>query len=138
MGEFQVIPALYFRKRRAIHWLSDQILPTTGLETLLITEPVWLDVHVERDGLVTLIKEEPALPVSSPASFHKATIGAERKCETWLVELMRAGKSTKRKHDYFEEACDHFQVSRRSFDRAWGNAIAESGNSDWSRPGRKS
>ena len=65
--------------------------------------------------------------------------GAEKKCERWLVELMKGGKSPEMpKADYLKAAKKNFAVSHRGFDRAWDTAIKETGNSDWSKPGRKS
>ncbi len=67
------------------------------------------------------------------------SIGGEKKCERWLVEMMKGGKSPEMpKPDYLKEAQESFTVSQRGFDRAWTNAIKLSGNSDWSKPGRKS
>jgi len=76
----------------------------------------------------------------SPAERHAPqTINQERLCERWLFDLMLGGKPPEMpKADYFKEAKKNFSVSRRGFDRAWGNALSKSDNADWSKPGRKS
>ncbi len=66
------------------------------------------------------------------------TIGAEKQCQNWLVGLMENGEPTQAKPHYREQAENEFSVGTHAFDRAWGNAIAETGNTAWSRPGRKS
>jgi len=40
------------------------------------------------------------------------------------------------KPEYFKQAQKQFAVSRRSFDRAWANAVNRSGNLNWLKPGR--
>lgn len=67
-----------------------------------------------------------------------ATIKSEKQCETWLRNLMAAGSPSKSKQQYQVEAIQQYRVSRRGFERAWGNAVAETGNTAWSSPGRKS
>lgn len=67
-----------------------------------------------------------------------ATIKDEKQCEVWLQNLMAAGSPSKSKPLYAEEAIQQFKISRRGFARAWGNAVADSGNVAWSLPGRKS
>lgn len=66
------------------------------------------------------------------------TAAAEGKCQKWLLGLMRTGGKNKSKAKYFAEAKDEYAVSRRGFNRAWANAVSESGNPGWSKPGRKS
>ena len=66
------------------------------------------------------------------------TIGAETNCKKWLVGLMTEGAPTKNKDAYRQEAVDTFKVGTRAFDRAWANAVGETGNTEWSHPGPKS
>jgi hypothetical protein len=66
------------------------------------------------------------------------TIKAEKQCEAWLRNLMATGSSSMPKYQYQLEAIRQFKISRRSFGRAWGNAVAATGNITWSLPGRKS
>lgn len=69
----------------------------------------------------------------------EATAKAEHQCRKWLLEKMSGGgKQEKTKSAYRAEAKNKFGVSARGFDRVWGSAVSESGNSDWSKPGRKS
>jgi hypothetical protein len=70
----------------------------------------------------------------------RKTVSAEASCKAWLVEAM-AGDSrpTKSKLEYLGEALHKFsELSTRGFERAWSNAIAETGNANWAKPGRKS
>ena len=66
------------------------------------------------------------------------TVGAEKKCTEWLTRLMEAGPPEKRKVDYQEEAATLFEVGTKAFGRSWANAVAETRNVDWTRPGPKS
>ncbi len=86
----------------------------------------------------SLSDENESLP--SPAERRaKGTIKQERLCEGWLVDLMQGGTPPEMpKDDYLKEAQERFAVSQRGFVRAWANAVKESGNSDWSKPGPKS
>jgi hypothetical protein len=90
-------------------------------------QAAWLKEHEETDDPA---KDEDRV---------QSTVGAEHRCRKWLLELM-AGKSkpSKPKAEYATEAITQFGVSRRAFLRAWGTAIAESQNKNWSTPGRKS
>lgn len=69
---------------------------------------------------------------------RRATAAAERECQEWLVRLMRAGPKQRAKARYRAEAQERFGVTARAFERAWGQAVAETGRQDWSKPGRKS
>ncbi len=76
--------------------------------------------------------EEPVSPVG--------LISAEVKCRKWLEQLMDEGGSSRQpKRAYLAEAQQKFSgLSQRSFDTAWKQAISNTGNSQWSKPGRKS
>jgi hypothetical protein len=86
---------------------------------------------------------ESSAPVAGTAlssDTKQAPIDAERRCQAWLEERMKAGAPMKAKRDYcFEAKQQPFGagVSERAFLRAWANAITSSGNEDWRRPGRK-
>ena len=67
-----------------------------------------------------------------------ATIKGEKQCEVWLRTLMAAGSPSQPKHQYEVEAIQQFKISSRGFARVWQAAVAETGNVDWSSPGRKS
>lgn len=68
-----------------------------------------------------------------------ATAAGEHECRAWLASLMRAAPSarTKAKSTYAAEAMRKFEgrVSQRGFDRAWRDAINETGAA-WGNPGR--
>ncbi len=65
------------------------------------------------------------------------TAGGEMRCRNWLASLMAAGDKEKVKNEYMTEAREEFGVGKRSFVRAWDSAIAKTGNTSWSKPGRK-
>ena len=75
-------------------------------------------------------------PEVTAAQNRHAKIGAETDCCRWLIGLMRKGLRKKSKRQYRSDAAKMFGVGARGFDRAWANAITESGNTDWSKPGR--
>jgi len=86
-----------------------------------------------------------ARDVDLPQNSRATTIGAENRCQEWLVGLMSASddpvkpkKPKKPKKEYRTKAINKFNVSIRGFDRAWANAIAKTGKTNWSGPGRKS
>ena len=67
------------------------------------------------------------------------TIAQERRCGEWLNDLMKVNSSpVKNKDSYQSEALCQFGISIRGFHRAWMAAILETGNKNWSKPGRKS
>lgn len=62
----------------------------------------------------------------------------EEACQAWLEELM--GKNSiqgKTKSGYQADARDKFNVGATLFNRAWTNAIEQSGNINWGKRGRK-
>ncbi len=68
-----------------------------------------------------------------------STTRAETECRKWLTALMAGNsKPEKAKAAYKTEAQAEFSVGTLAFGRAWGSAIEETGNTNWSRPGRKS
>ena len=73
-----------------------------------------------------------------PEPPQSGTKGAETKCKRWLIALMSDdGKPEKTKTAYQTEAQAEFEIGTKAFRRAWANAIEETGNTDWSTPGRK-
>lgn len=66
------------------------------------------------------------------------TIKAEKECVRWLEEKMRNGPPEAAKPVYRIDALQRFPgLSQRSFDAAWKNAINLTGNTEWSKAGRK-
>ncbi len=61
----------------------------------------------------------------------------EKRCKQWLTEQMKASPylKPKPKSSYFKHAIDAFNVSKRGFDRIWGEAVRES-TSLWNKAGR--
>ena len=135
--QFRVQPSL---------WLSKygRDVFNTGHRTMTLREMLQAQQEGTRDRLILVPKDQLEVALEehikkSGATTQQTTLAAEIKCRKWLVNLMSDGKQmTKSKADYRTEAQTIFKVSIRSFDRAWGNAIAETGNEDWSKPGRKS
>ena len=68
----------------------------------------------------------------------QATIAAEKRCRSWLAGLMRGGEPTKPKSEYLLEAQALHGVGTKAFQRAWRDAVTDTGNATWSKPGRKS
>lgn len=73
-----------------------------------------------------------------PATSLDHTIQAETKCREWLVGLMKNGDPERSKSDYRTKAVAKFGVGKRAFGRAWANAVAETSNTNWIKPGPKS
>ena len=74
-----------------------------------------------------------ALPTSTTTSNE------ERRCRKWLADKMRNGRPPeKTKAVYQSEAKDLFNTGSKAFLRSWANAIADTGNTEWSKPGPKS
>jgi hypothetical protein len=71
-------------------------------------------------------------------SQRAGLIGAETECRAWLTGLMGAGPPTKNRAEYQAEAEKRFGIGSRGFNRAWANAVVNTGNTDWVKPGRKS
>ena len=121
----------------------------------------WSDVTFERSEVLTIwpattgtadAPDEPLTTEDEPAD-HSAeddaadlqaneghsTVGAETRCRKWLASLMSDGKfPQKSKPAYRAEAKAEFKTGTKAFDRAWGNAIADTGNAAWSKSGPKS
>jgi hypothetical protein len=84
-------------------------------------------------------QEDAPAQTLPPEPPQTTTIGAETKCKQWLIGLMSGNSRPDRlKSAYRDDARDEFNVGTKAFDRAWGNAVAETGNTAWSRPGPKS
>jgi hypothetical protein len=90
---------------------------------------VWPDPHI------AAAQVEKLWPIGGETRF---TAGAEAETTSWLISLMKAGNPSQAKGQYETEARGKFQIGKRAFNRAWADAIKESGNVRWSRPGRKS
>lgn len=95
----------------------------------------WFDVRVNREALLNL--HPPQISKSNIQFPTNATAKGEADCRKYLVKQMQNSlqKRTKTKK-YFELYCtEHFQVSKRGFERAWSDSIRETG-ARWSKPGR--
>jgi hypothetical protein len=81
--------------------------------------------------------DEPFIQL--PEIDCKLTIADERKCQDWLVSLMFNGSEcSQNTQEIFKEAKANFPgLSIQAYRRARGNAISETGNHNWDKPGRK-
>lgn len=108
------------------------------------TRKTWLEgLRISRDAFGRWCEEkqheQPTFwPQKNDAPKSRTTIAAQTRCKNWLVSLMRVGPPTKNKGNYRKTAQREFEVGTKVFDRAWANAVAESGNNKWMRPGPKS
>ena len=91
-------------------------------------------VEIDREALERALRPHQQPKKPPPPT----TAGAETRCKEWLIDLMKAGPRKKGKDDYQKEAEKQFNVGTRAFIRAWMNAVAETGNKDWSKPGPRS
>jgi hypothetical protein len=77
---------------------------------------------------------------AEPAPPPPTTAGAQIECRRWLASEMRASPDRPRpKSQVHAEARKRFpKLSKRSFDRAWRDAISETGAETWSKAGPRS
>jgi hypothetical protein len=101
-------------------------------------EYLFENVTVDFSKLRAVLTDQNERTPSPAASRAQQTINQGRLCERWLIDLMKMQGPTVSKDRYFELAVEKFAVSRNGFNRAWTNAVKESGNLNWSKPGRKS
>jgi hypothetical protein len=75
-------------------------------------------------------------PVPPPAT----TVAAQVECRRWLSNEMRASPDRPRaKSQVWTDARKRFpKLSKRGFDRAWADAISETGAQKWSKAGPRS
>jgi hypothetical protein len=78
-------------------------------------------------------------PGAEPAPPPPTTVAAQTECRRWLASEMRASLDRPRpKSQVFAEAKKRFpKLSKRGFDRAWGDAIGETGAEKWSKAGQR-
>ena len=70
----------------------------------------------------------------SGSNTAKSTFPGQKRCQQWLVELM-SGPKEHPKAEYLSQAKAKFDISNRSFNYAWANAITETGRAGWSKTG---
>jgi len=78
-------------------------------------------------------------PMGRTVVRTRSMVSAETKCQEWLADLMRKlPEQSKPKAEWWDQATERFGsgLSRRGFDRAWANAVAETGAVAWSTAGR--
>jgi hypothetical protein len=127
-GNLQAIPAPTLIDAR-VWFAPDKIGPDPG-----ISGTRWSDVHFKRADVMALWRESNAEIEPSV----RRTIAAEGECRAWLVSLMREQQQpTEPKGKLRAEAKSRFQVSDRAFQRAWDRAVEDSGNRNWTNPGRR-
>jgi hypothetical protein len=79
-------------------------------------------------------------PGAEPAPPPPTTMGSQMQCKRWLFSEMSAAPDRPRaKKEVLAEAKMRFpKLSERGFNRAWGDAISETGAQKWSKAGRRS
>jgi hypothetical protein len=102
--------------------------------------PIWTGILLERgndDSRPHTTFDELLHQQESKGRGGKQTIRAEGHCKTWLAEMMRNNSQgrLKPKAALFHEAKQKWSISRRSFDRAWGVALVETGAVAWTKSG---
>lgn len=104
-------------------------------EWLHVDRPEWGDVRFETARVLTLWR--PQRPGEMAAA---TTIAAETRLQRWLTEQMNANPASPRSKTAMkvEAVAAGHGFGDRSFQRAWDNAVRESGADTWSAPGRKS
>ena len=135
-GQIYKVGAALWSSQSAEGVFATGLLPAGTLRQALIARQegtLRRRVLVPTDGLKAALRNNVAR-AESPA--RQSTIGAETRCYEWLVDLMHEEPKKKPKHKYLEEAQSKFGVSKRAFNRVWGQAIAETGKTEWSKPGR--
>jgi hypothetical protein len=125
-------------------WLTLAIDHASGFASEPFSgEPVYGELQLDRNEIdslkskwAELARLAPAEP--DPAANRRATIAAETECETWLAEQMRQGPPKMSKANYKNDCQERFGVGSRAFERAWANAVKQTGSTGWTKPGRKS
>lgn len=98
----------------------------------------------DTDGEINISNPSPESTTSSVDEKPISSIGAEKRCKEWLTSIMKNEKGEmtkpdKNKYLYQIEAMGKFlNLTKRAFGRAWDKAIEETGNTNFSKPGRKS
>lgn len=142
---FSVEEQWYCKKRAddADEWITEPCeSPLEPKHHIVITELFSLNVikQIEHEYFPGIL-----IPTSKPEQADtktsaKNTIAAEKNCQEWLTSIMSENSiPEKPKAQYKVEAQKTFPgISIRGFMRAWGNALSETGNANWAKPGRKS
>lgn len=79
----------------------------------------------------------PSFAAEPKPESKPGTIGQKTRCRDWLIARMKSGNPTGPKRDVLIEAKSHFNISDRSFNEVWRQAVEISGNEAWSKAGRK-
>jgi hypothetical protein len=111
-----------------------RILPSNSSVSEPDTE--LFNLRLRRNEVLQYWPDPAVLKVPSDTA-HPTTAGAERRCQRWLVELMKEN-SPQAKSEIFSKALSQFpNISKRGFERAWTAAIEETGAVAWRAPGRR-
>ncbi len=77
-------------------------------------------------------------PASPGSDTPSSTVRDEKDCREWLMQQMRAGLQHGNKNYYFQIAKKKFNnLPQRAFNRAWADAVTETGAITWREPGRR-
>jgi len=92
-----------------------------------------------RKSVSTIVPATNYLRLESAMARSRSKSEKEIECRKWLEKLMEGdSQQTARKADYQADARQKFGIGATVFNRAWTNALALSGNTNWGRRGRKS
>ncbi len=111
-----------------------------GLLYTLIIRSGAIDERPLKDLRFKSVEVRRHWPGAEPAPLPLTTTGAQTECWRWLSGEMRAARDRPRPKSQVEaEAKKRFpKLSGRGFERAWRDAISETGAQKWSKSGPRS
>lgn len=102
--------------------------------------PTWTGIALQRasDGTRPSATFDEIIQRRDRKNRSGTTIRSESQCKSWLAQIMHdhPQKRLKPKAALFHDAERKWSISRRSFDRAWGVALVETGAVAWTKGGR--
>jgi hypothetical protein len=116
-----ILCCAFIDKAHWYHGFNDQLFEKGRVP------PSWTHLQVRKDHVLSRWPK------------RGSGVQPERKCQRWLEAQMQRSphSSPKPRKDFLAEATKMFpSLAGRQFDRAWGNAIVETG-ANWSRPGKR-
>ena len=129
-----------FKRLKAGDWYGEGILlpRQSGSKPERIEARLWdaLNIHLYNGTVYGHSIEYAGVLFYENRPEPKKTIAGEFSCQKYLVDLMKA-KKLQSKPDYRTTALEEFPgLSRKGFDRAWDEALAErTTHHSWRKPG---
>lgn len=122
-------------------WNTDRWQPRFAMCRINPRDPMSIGIAGDNFCWIFLQRSSLDLFLASRRSDSvqvESNISAQTKCMKWLCEQMQLNeKPIKLKAEYWEEAKDRFRVGRNAFDRAWGDAVQQTGRAAYSARGRR-